>query len=163
MGSELIVAVVMEPFDRRVLDGAVHPFDLAVGPWMVGLGQPVLDAVGLADHVEAHWPGVDAVSVPGLLCELDSVVGQDGVDLIGHRFEHVLQELPSRLSVSRVNELGDSELGRPVDADEEVKPALGGLHLGNVDVEEADGIALELLALGFVALDIRQARDAMTL
>jgi hypothetical protein len=26
-----------------------------------------------------------------------------------------------------------------------------------------DGIALELLALGFVAIDIRQERDAMTL
>lgn len=157
------MAVVMEPFDRRVLDGAVHPFDLAVGPWMVGLGQPVLNAVGLADHVEAHWPGVVGVSVPGLLCELDSVVGQDGVDLMGHRFEHVKQELPSRLSVRCVNELGNSELGRPVDADEEVKLALGGLNLGNVDVKEADGIALELLAPGFVALDIRQARDAMTL
>ena len=157
------MAVVMKPFDRRVLDGAVHPFDLAVGPWMVGLGQPVLDAVGLADHVEAHWPGVDAVSVLGLLRELDSVVGQDGVDLIGHSLEHVLQELPSRLSVSRVNELGDSELGRPVDANEQVELALGGLHLGNVDVEEPDGIPLELLALRLVTFDIRQARDAMTL
>ena len=49
MGSELIVAVVMEPFDRRVLDGEVQAFDLTVGPWVVGLGQPVLDAVGLAD------------------------------------------------------------------------------------------------------------------
>jgi hypothetical protein len=32
-----------------------------------------------------------------------------------------------------------------------------------VDVEEADGIPLELLALGLVAFDIRQARDAMSL
>jgi hypothetical protein len=30
-------------------------------------------------------------------------------------------------------------------------------------VEEADGIPLELLPLGFVAFDIRQARDAMPL
>ena len=156
MGSELIVAVVMKPFDRRVLDGAVHPFDLAVGPWMVGLGQPVLDAVGLADHVEAHWPGVDAVSVPGLLCELDSVVGQDGVDLIGHRFEHVLKELPGSLSVSGGNELGDGELGRPVYAHKEKEPALGGLHLGNINVEEPDGVALELLPLGLVTFDIWQ-------
>jgi len=30
-------------------------------------------------------------------------------------------------------------------------------------MEEPDGVALELLALGFVAFDIRQARDAMSL
>ncbi len=30
-------------------------------------------------------------------------------------------------------------------------------------VPRADGVALELLALGLVAFDIRQARDAMTL
>jgi hypothetical protein len=30
---------------------------------------------------------------------------------------------------------------------------LGNLHFGNVDVEEADGIAFELLPFGFVALE----------
>jgi hypothetical protein len=29
------------------------------------------------------------------------------VDLVGHGFEHVLQELPGRFSVSRCNELGN--------------------------------------------------------
>ena len=163
MGSELIVAVVMKPFDRRVLDGAVHPFDLAVGPWMVGLGQSMLDAVGLADHVEAHWPGVDGVPVPRLLCELDAVIRQNRVDLIGHGLEHVLQELPGCLSVSSCNELSNDELRGPVDADEQVELALGGLHLGNVDMEEADGIAFELLSLGLVPFDIWQARDAVPL
>ena len=85
------------------------------------------------------------------------------MDLVGHGLEHVLQELPGRLSVSRCNELSDGELGCPVDADEEVELALGRLHLGDVDVKEADGVALELLPLGLVALDIRQARDAVTL
>jgi hypothetical protein len=65
--------------------------------------------------------------------------------------------------VSRRNELSDGELGRPVDADEQIELALGGLRLRNIDVEEADGIAFELLVLGLVTLDIRQARDAMTL
>ena len=39
----------------------------------------------------------------------------------------------------------------------------GGLHLGNTNVEEADGVALELLPSRLVVFDIRQARDAMTL
>jgi hypothetical protein len=123
----------------------------------------VLDAVGLADHVEAHWPGVDGVAVPGLLCELNAVIGENGVDLIGHGLEQVLKELPGSLSVSCGNELSDGELGRPVDSHKEKELSLGGLHLGNVDVEEAYGVALELLPLGLVALDIRQPRDAMSL
>jgi hypothetical protein len=50
--SQLIVAVVMEAFDGGVLDGPVHPFDLAVGPRMIGLRQPVLDAIPEADAIE---------------------------------------------------------------------------------------------------------------
>ena len=85
------------------------------------------------------------------------------MDLIGQGFEQVLQELPGRLSVSCFNELGDGELGCPVDADEQVELALGSLHLGDVDVEEADGVAFEFLPPGLVAFDIGQARDAMSL
>jgi len=54
-------------------------------------------------------------------------------------------------------------LARAVNADEEVELALCGLNLGDVDVEEADRVALELLALRLVAADVRQARDAMPL
>ena len=76
------------------------------------------------------------------------------MDLIGHGLEQVLQELARCLSVSGGHELSDGELGRPVDADEQVKLALGGLHLGNVDVKETDGVAIELLPLRLVAFDI---------
>jgi len=76
----------------------------------------------------------------------------NGVDLIGHGLEHVLQELPGGLSVSCRNELGDGEFGRPVNAYKEIELAFNRLHLGDVDAEEPDGVALELLALGLVAL-----------
>ena len=151
----------MVSLDRRVLDRPVHPLDLAVGPRMVGLRQPVLDPVCLTDHVEAHRSGDDRVPVPRLLCKLDAVVGQDCVDLVGHGLEHVLQELPGGASVGLLDELGYRELARAVDADEQVKLALGGLNLSDVDVEEADRVALELLPLWLVALDVRQTRDAM--
>lgn len=59
--------------------------------------------------------------------------------------------------------MSDGELGGPVDTDEEKEIAFGRLHFGDVDVKEADGVALELLPLGFVALDIRKTRDAVTL
>lgn len=83
--------------------------------------------------------------------------------LAWHGLEHVLKELGSRLSVSSCNELSDGELGCAVNANEQIQLALGGLHLGDVELEEADGVAFELLALRLVAFDIRQARDTVTL
>ena len=169
--AQLGMVVVMVSLDGGVLDprikseDAVHPLDLAIGPWVVGLGQLVLDAVGLTDHVEAHRPGVDRVAVPGLFGELHAVVSQNGMDLTGYGFEHVLQKLCGGASGSRFNELSNNEPGGPVDADEAVWLSFTGLNLGDVDVEESDRaaleLALELLALRPVPLDIRQARDAM--
>ena len=179
--SQLFVVFVVEPFHGRFFDRSVHPFHLAICPRMVGLGQSVLDAVRLADHVEAHWPGVDGVPVPGPLGELDvprhcpsdqwrsnGSIGKNRADLVGHGLRHVLQELPRRLPVGRRNELGDGELGSAVDAHEEVELAFGGLHLRDIDVDRAsgsppvrepsaraEGIPLEFLALGLVTFDIR--------
>jgi hypothetical protein len=45
MGSQLVVGVIEVAFDGRVLDRAVHSFDLPIGPWMLGLCQPVIDVV----------------------------------------------------------------------------------------------------------------------
>lgn len=100
MRAQLIVVFVMEALDRRVLDRAVHALDLAIRPRVVRLGQSMLDTVGLTDDVEAHWPGIDGVPVSGLLGELNAIIGQYGVDLKGHSFENVLQELPGRLSIA---------------------------------------------------------------
>ncbi len=64
---ELVMAVVVIAFDGGVLDGAVHSLDLSVGPGMVRLGEPVLDAVLAADLVEAvNAPGKQQLGiVPG--------------------------------------------------------------------------------------------------
>ena len=159
----MIVAVVMVALNGGLFDSAVHPFDLAVGPRVVGFRQPVLDPVGLADHVEAHRPGIDCVAVPGLLSELDAVFREDGVDVIGHRLEHVLEELPRRLPVGFFDGLGDRKFAGSVDAYEQVELALGGLHLRDIDVEETDWVALELLPVRFLPLDVRQAGNAMAL
>jgi hypothetical protein len=43
MRSERIVRLVVVSAHGRFLERAVHPFDLAVGPWMVRLCQPVLN------------------------------------------------------------------------------------------------------------------------
>ena len=41
---ELPVGLVVIPSDGRLLQRSVHPFDLAVGPGVVGPGETVLDA-----------------------------------------------------------------------------------------------------------------------
>ena len=73
MRPQLIVSFVVEAFHSRFLDRPVHALDLAVRPRVVGLGQPVLYPIRLADPVEAHRPETDGVAVPGLLGELDAV------------------------------------------------------------------------------------------
>ncbi|OIQ68054.1 hypothetical protein GALL_503610 [mine drainage metagenome] len=52
MGLEAFQVVVVVDLHCGVFDGAVHPLGLAVGPRMVGLGQPVLDIVVDADAAE---------------------------------------------------------------------------------------------------------------
>ena len=100
---------------------------LAVGPGVVRFGEPVLNAVCLADHIEAHRPGVDGVAVPGLLGELDSIVGQDRVDAVGHSFQQVLKKLPCRSPVSLFDKLRDRKLAGAVDGYEQGEFAFGGL------------------------------------
>ncbi len=147
----------MEALNGGLLDGAVHPLDLAVGPWMVRLGELVFDVVGLADYVEAHLARPGGVAVAGLLGELDAIIGQNRMDPVGYGFEQVFEELPCCSPVSLVDQLGDRELAGAVDRDEQIELAFGSLHLGNIHVEEADRVTFEALTLGLVPLDVGQA------
>ncbi len=117
------MVVVVIPLHRCVLDRAVHPFDLAIRPWMIWLGQPVLDPIGCANHVETHGSGIGCVPVSGLLCELDAVVCQDPVNLIGHALQQVLKELPCCLAVCLFDQLCNSELAGAVNGDKEMQLA----------------------------------------
>lgn len=75
--GQLGVAVVMIALDGRLLDGAVHSFDLAVGPGVLELGQAMPDAMLVADPIEDVVEGIFVASLVG---ELDTVVGQHRVD-----------------------------------------------------------------------------------
>ena len=91
MAAQFVDRRVMEGFDGGLLDSAHHPFGLAVGPWVIGLGEPMLDAVCLADAAEDM---ADPSQRPALvtLNKLYAVVGQDGVDPVGHRLDQHAQE-----------------------------------------------------------------------
>ena len=161
MRAQLIMAVMMVALYGGLFDRAVHPLNLAVGPWMVGFRQTMLDPVGLTDHVEAHWPRINGVPVAGLLGELNAIIGENGMDLTGHGFEHIPEQLPSGAPVSLIDELRHGELAGAINADKEIELAFNGLHFGDVDMKEPDRVALELLPLWFVPFDIGQARYAV--
>ena len=142
MAAKLVVAVVVVALDGRVLDRPVHPPDLTIRPRMVRLGQPMLNPVGLANHVEPHWPRDVGVPISRLLGELDPVVRQDRVDLVRHGVQKQLQEFPGRLSVRLFHQLRHGELAGSVNGHEEIELAFCSPQLGDVDMKEADGLAI---------------------
>jgi hypothetical protein len=85
------------------------------------------------------------------------------MDAIGNDLEQMLEEFPRGFAICFVYELRDCKLTGPVNAYKEIKLALHGLNLGDIDMKEADGVTLELLTFRLVTLDIRQARDAVPL
>ena len=101
VSSQTVVAFIVIATDGGVLQGAVHAFDLAIGPWVVGLCQAVLDAMHAARPVKrmAAPAGGRLLPVPGQVGELDAIVGQDGMDRIEHRFDEIVEESDSRLAL----------------------------------------------------------------
>lgn len=100
--AQLIAVFVEIPFDGGFLDRAVHAFDLAIGPRMVWFGQTMLDLVGVTDHVEAMHAelGRPAIPVSRLVGELDSIIGQADVDLVGNGLQDGFKKDHGRRSVS---------------------------------------------------------------
>ena len=123
MPPELFAIIVVEAFDGCVLDSAVHPLDLSVGPGMIGLGEPVLDTVFSADAVEDV---LQSVAVPLAIGELYAVVGERGVDGVGNGCDEVTQELSGGHFPGFCDQLSEGELRGSVDGHEEVEFALGG-------------------------------------
>lgn len=130
---------------------------------MVRLGKPVLNTICLTDHVEVHLPRPGSVPVARLLGELDEVISQDRMNAVRRGFQQVFEELPSCSPVSLIYQLGDREIDGAINADEQIKLAFDGFHLGDIYVEEANWIAFEALALRLVALDVRQTGYAVSL
>jgi hypothetical protein len=78
------VVVVRKALDGGVFDGAVHPFDPTIDPWVLDLRQPMLDAVLFAAHAE-HVRDKGSGRPSGVArreSELDAIVSQDGVDFV---------------------------------------------------------------------------------
>ena len=94
MRAEVVMAIVVIPFDGRVFNRAVHALDLSVRPRVVWLGQAMLNAICSANHVKPHGPGIGGVPVAGLLTKLDAVVRKDCVHLVWERLPTRSLETP---------------------------------------------------------------------
>ena len=86
------MVLVVEAADGGFLDGAVHAFDLAVRPGMLGLGEAMINAFKCAGVFECMRPKMlfpldhlaDLGGAPGVALgvrEVDAVVGEHRVDL----------------------------------------------------------------------------------
>ena len=174
MLPELIVAVVVEAFDGGVFDRAVHPLNLTVRPGMARLRETVLDVevgAGTLEGVaaEQHLLGAHRSDllrrprVAGRLGEMRAVIGEHGVDLVGNGGSKGPQEIAGDPARDFLVQLGEGELGGPIDGHEQVKPAFFDVHLSDIDVEVADRVPLELCTERLVAPHLGEPRDAMAL
>ena len=84
MSAQLVVIVVVEAFEGGLLDCPIHSLHLAVHPRMLDLGQPVLDAVFAAAHIEhmRHVRGCRSNRVAWQESKLNAVIGEHGVDFV---------------------------------------------------------------------------------
>lgn len=153
------MGVVVVAFDRRFLDRPVHALDLAVGPGVVHFSQPVVDLMFTADAVEDVF---ECKCILLAIGELDAVVRQDRVDLVGHSRDKIAQELSGHHLARPLMQFDIGELGGAVDGHEEADFSLASAHFGDVDMEIPDGVTLELL-LRLVTLNLWKAADPVPL
>jgi len=83
--------------------------------------------------------------------EMHSVAGEYSVDLVGQGLDQCFEKISRNPLRGFLLHRDEGELRASVDGDEEVQLALPGANLGDIDVEVADRVGLELLAAGPVA------------
>src|SRR5215204_2406496 len=101
--------------------------------------------------------------VPLSVSTVGTVVGEHGGNLVGHGRDQGAQEVGRNAAGDPLMQLHEGELGCAVERDQQVKLALLGADFRDIDVEEADRVALELSAPRLVAISVGQPRDAVAL
>ena len=83
-----------------------------------------------------------------------AVVGEHGVDRVGHGFDEGAQEVTGDTPCGFLVQVEEGELADPVDGDQQIQPTLSGLDLSDVDVEVAERVGLKLALAWSGALDL---------
>jgi hypothetical protein len=174
MLPKLVVWLVMEALAGRLLDRPVHPFDLAVRPWMTRFGETVFDfevGAGCFEGMAAIGQFLcphrfDFFGRPAIARGFDEVrpiVGKHRVYPGLYGRGEVAQEVASDAPCLLLVQFHERELVGSVDRHQQVKLALFGPYLGEIDVEVGDRVHLELLPRRLVSVDLGQAADAVAL
>lgn len=158
--SQLRMVLVKVAIDRLLFDAPVHALDLSIRPRMIGLGQTMFNPMRLANFIELQ---LAFALRPRLMGKLRAVVGQDGMNLVGHGFDEPAQKSASGLAFRALMQLGEDKLGCSINGDKEIELAFIGAHMTDVQVKVADGICFEAFFLGCFAFGCGQPVDAMAL
>jgi hypothetical protein len=77
MGCQLGMAIIVIAFDGCLLARAIYAFDLAIGPGVLGLSEPVFDIMPPTGAIEgmATPASGGAVAVLGQVGKLDAIIG----------------------------------------------------------------------------------------
>lgn len=140
---------------------------------MARRGKAVFDVeigAGQLERMAAEWQLLrphfldirrrPAIAVGSVKCVPWSV--RDGVDPIWYGCGEVPEEVGSDPAGGFLVQFPKGKSRGPIDRPQQVKLALLGPHLSQIDVEVADRIRLELFPRGLVAIDFRQPADAVT-
>ena len=157
---EVLMRLVIEFFDGGFFAGGVHALDLAIGPGLRGGGQPVCHGMFIADPCKDVCEGL---CIPFPVREWDAVIGEPGVDVVGHGSDEVAQELGRHRLDGFGVQLSIRELQRAVDGDTHRELGFCGTYCGNIEVEVVERLGLARFLLRLVAFRVRQAADAMPL
>jgi hypothetical protein len=76
---QVVMGLVVILFHGGIFARTVHTFHLAIGPGMVGFGQPMVNTMLMTDAIKDMVQGL-AIALP--IGELDAIIGEHRVDLL---------------------------------------------------------------------------------
>ena len=149
VAAKLVMVIIVIPFDGCLFDGSIHAFYLSIGPWVLWFGQTVFDFMSPTGAVEwmAAIAGCGSIPVLWQISELNTVISQDCVDVVGDSFGQGVLEGCGGHCIGAIVDLDISELRCPIDGDIKVEFACGCADFRQVDMEVANPLS-RMLRIG---------------
>ena len=140
MGVELVGRFIMKALNRGLFERTIHPFHLAVGPGVGRLGKALLNAPRVT---ELPHRMAACLQVMWQIPELNTVVRQQFMHFVRNLFQDPPQKVDGdSLGGLRV-QLGKGQLAGAVNGHEQIPLAFCRLHLGEIEVQVAQGLVLK--------------------
>jgi hypothetical protein len=137
MFLERLMGLIVVFLHRRFLEHPVHAFHLTIRPGMVGFGQPMDNAILLADAIEDMMKRV-SIALP--VGELDTIIGQHGVERVGYSGDGVAQELGGDHLVGSCMQFGIGKFACTVNGNKQGELPFFRADLSDIDMEVADWV-----------------------